>query len=80
MNWEKARRVPRRLRAARLRKEDRHRLLLIRISNAKPLNGFRVELTLTTGEVLQREEHFRQLRAHDVTIVWPNGADLCLMF
>jgi hypothetical protein len=30
-------------------------MALIRISSVKPLNGFQVELTLTTGEVVQRD-------------------------
>ncbi len=28
---------------------------LIRIAKAKPLDGFKVELTLTTGDVIQRD-------------------------
>lgn len=67
---------------------------LVRIISVKPLGGFLVELTLTTGEIVQRdllpllsgpifdpvrtnEEHFRQVRAEDGTLVWPGGADLC---
>jgi hypothetical protein len=67
---------------------------LIRIAKAEPLNGFKVELTLTTGEAIQRDvgrflsgpvfdpirsgvDQFRQLRAEDGTVVWPNGAELC---
>jgi hypothetical protein len=30
-------------------------MTLVRISSVKPLNGFNVELTLTTGEVVQRD-------------------------
>ncbi len=67
---------------------------MVRISSVKPLNGFQVELKLTTGEIVQRdlrpflkgpifdsirehEDQFRQVRAQDGTVVWPNGADLC---
>jgi hypothetical protein len=67
---------------------------LVRISNVKPLDEFRVEIILTTGEVVQRdlrpllngpvfdfirthEEHFRQVRAEQGSLVWPGGADLC---
>jgi hypothetical protein len=32
-------------------------MALIRIATVKPLNEFRVELTLTTGEVVQRDLH-----------------------
>jgi hypothetical protein len=69
-------------------------MTLIRITEVKPLDGFNVELTLTTGDVIQRdlqpflngpifdsirndEGQFRQVRAEDGTVVWPNGADLC---
>jgi hypothetical protein len=69
-------------------------MALIRIANVKPLDEFRVEITLTTGEVAQRDlrsllngpvfdliredkEYFRQVRAQDGTLVWPDGADLC---
>ena len=69
-------------------------MAMVRIAEVKPLNGFRVELKLTDGKVVQRdlrpfltgpifdairedEDRFRQLRAEDGTVVWPNGADLC---
>ena len=40
--------------AVRLKQEDR-RMALIRIANAQPLEGFNVELTLSTGEVVRRD-------------------------
>ena len=69
-------------------------MAMVRIVDVRPLNGFQVELKLTTGEVVQRDlrpfllgpvfesvrEHadeFRQVRAQEGTLAWPNGADLC---
>jgi hypothetical protein len=69
-------------------------MVLTRVTKARALDGFHVEITLTTGEVVERdlrpfltgpifesiradESQFRQVRAQDGTLVWPNGADLC---
>jgi hypothetical protein len=69
-------------------------MAMVRIASVKPLNGFQVELKLTTGKIVQRdlrtflkgaifdsirehEDQFRQVRAQDGTVFWPNSADLC---
>jgi hypothetical protein len=64
-----------------------------RVTNVRAKAGYRLEITFSNGEVgiydcqpllgfgvfkeLKDESYFRQARAADGTIVWPNEQDIC---